>query len=1098
MRCGLTLVGALISLCVLLLPATGAAAAPTPTPAWSVQVSTYPTNLAPGTDGTIYEGPGYFIRAVNVGGAPTTGPYTLTDTLPDAAEGLTFGEPAEAEVARSLAPLSCSVAGQTTTCTGSATIQPGEVIMGYVPVDVAANAPDGVINRVEMVGGGATTGATTAFPTPIGEADAPFGFLAGRSGLSYGEATTVSGASAAQAGSHPYRLSVGLGFPAVFQSAAYGFGAAGGGVKDVQAALPEGVAVNPTATPVRCTELELESDNEAGGGCPPASQVGTVTVTTAIYNPGIQEQPLYNMVPPHGSPAELGFDAIGSAGLYVHVMGSVRTGTDYGITGTSDDILSRPLNPVLGAVVNLWGDPSDESHDFQRVCVGEGPTKEPCATDRTNKAFVTQPSACSGPQTATATATDWDEPAVVHGARTESTDTTGNPVGIEGCSRLPFEASLAVKPEVSEADSPTGLEVDIHVPQNEEYEDEATGEPRLAEANLKDTRVTLPEGLVVNPSAAAGLEACSESQVGYEGVKGGRETFTSSPAECPAASKLGSVEVDTPLLEHPLPGAVYLARQGANPFNSLLALYIAVHDPETGVVIKLAGKVEPDQQTGRLTATFDENPQLPFEDFKLDFFGGPRASLRTPAVCAGYDAEGEFTPWSGTAPVDAVGPFSIGQGAGGGACANSAATEPNQPGFEAGTKTPLAGAFSPFVLKISRADGSQELKELDVTLPPGLTGKLAGIPYCPDAAIAAASSRTGIEERQSPSCPSASEVGTVTVGAGSGPQPYYVSGHAYLAGPYKGAPLSLAIITPAVAGPFDLGTVVVRAGLYVNQETAQITVRSDAIPSILQGIPLDIRSIAVSISREGFTLNPTSCEAMAVGGESVSTQGQAAKLSNRFQVGGCKALPFAPKLKLQVIGKTNRNAKPRLKAVLTTRPGEANIRRAQVNLPHSLFLEQGHIGTTCTRVQWAEGNGNGSACPKASIYGRAVAWTPLLEKPLEGYVYLRSNGGERKLPDLVAGLNGQIQIALWGKVDTGHNKGLRNTFEVVPDAPVSRFVLELNGKKKGLLVNSEPLCAKKAKRQAIVRFTGQNGKVEQFKPKVAASCGGGKKSRGGR
>jgi hypothetical protein len=296
------------------------------------------------------------------------------------------------------------------------------------------------------------------------------------------------------------------------------------------------------------------------------------------------------------------------------------------------------------------------------------------------------------------------------------------------------------------------------------------------------------------------------------------------------------------------------------------------------------------------------------------------------------------------------------------------------------------------------------------------------------------------------------------------------------------------VITPAFAGPFDLGTVVVRAALQVNPETAQITARSDDVPHILRGIPLQLRSVEIKVTRQGFTLNPTNCNPMTVTSSTGGLNGGSASPSSRFQVGGCHALPFKPRLKLSVLGKTNRNAKPRLKAVLTAKPGEANISRAQVNLPHSEFLEQNHIKTVCTRVQFAEGNGNGSACPKGSIYGKAKAWTPLLDKPLEGFVYLRSNGGERKLPDLVAALDGQINIALWGKVDSGKNKGIRNTFEVVPDAPVTRFVLEMRGGKKGLLVNSENLCSKQAKTRAIVRLVGQNGKVRHWKPKVANQC----------
>jgi hypothetical protein len=396
-------------------------------------------------------------------------------------------------------------------------------------------------------------------------------------------------------------------------------------------------------------------------------------------------------------------------------------------------------------------------------------------------------------------------------------------------------------------------------------------------------------------------------------------------------------------------------------------------------------------------------------------------------------------------------------------------------------------------MKLAREDGSQELKGINLTLPPGLTGKLAGIPYCSDAQIAQAQSRNkpqeGATEQAQPSCPRAAEVGTVTIGAGAGPNPYYVQGHAYLAGPYKGAPLSLVIVTPAVAGPFDLGTVVVRAALLVNPETAQITVKSDEIPHILEGIPLDVRSIAVRVDRSNFTVNPTNCEAHSITGSAVAVGGAEAALTNRFQVGECGALPFKPRLELQLKGSTKRIGQPALKAVLTAKPGGANIGRAQVNLPGGEFLDQGNLNKTCTKPVLLAGQ-----CPASTVYGHAAAWTPLLDKPLEGNVYLVGGYGF-KLPALVAELNGQIKVLLVGKVDSGSNKGIRNTFELVPDAPVSKFVLEMKGGKKyGLLENSENLCkASKVKRRANVLFTGQNGKVTQFKPVVENECGKGKK-----
>lgn len=1052
-----------------ILPTLASAAAP---PAWSIDGMPYPSDFQPGAQGELKGGPGYILVATNVGGSTTSDEYTITDTLPAGVSAT-----GEARVLEWLGyPAgSCQAEGGLVTCTLGQAIPPGQFVQVEFAVEVAAGASGALQDQASVEGGGATGSANATVPTAVGTGTPAFGPLAPNSDLS---SFAADGSAATQAGSHPAQLEVSTSFPTIGERrAGEGFLVAGGHLRDFDLDLPRGAVVNPTASPV-CREAELESYS-----CPLASAVGTVAVLTAITEgPYLESVPLYNMVAPPGAPAELAFNAL-RLGIYVHLQGGVRSDGEYQLSATSNDIIDRGLNPILGFQATLWGDPSSETFDSARGehCLYYGGE---CPVERTGTAFLTQPSACSGPLGTTFSADSWESPGAFSTISVPTSDGRGNPVGFRGCSLLDFSPSITISPESRAADSPTGLKVDLHVPQDESYE-------HLAESNLKDARVVLPTGISVDPSSANGLGACSPSQVGLTTAVGQTPIrFTDEAAACPDDSKLGTVEVDTPLLEHPLPGAIYLASPHENPFGSLLAIYIAVYDPVNGVVIKLAGHVEADLGTGQLTATFEENPELPFEDFRLNFFGGPRAALRTPATCGSYESHSELAPWSGTATVQSSDSFGITSGPSRGACATSAAQQQNAPSFEAGTLTPLAGSYSPFVLRLKREDGSQEFGSIDATLPYGLLGRLTGIPYCSDAQLAAAAALPGRDEEASPSCPSASQVGTVRVGAGAGSQPYYVNGTAYLAGPYKGAPLSLAIVTPAVAGPYDLGTVVVRSALYVNQETAQISVKSDPIPRILEGIPLDIRSIAVEMDRPDFTLNPSSCEAMAVSGHEISTLGSVAPLSNRFQVGGCKGLPFAPKLALRVFGKTNRNVKPRFRAVLTTRPGEANIARAQVNLPHSEFLENAHLNQTCTRPVLLAGN-----CPATTIYGHAKAWTPLLEKPLVGPVYLVGGYGY-KLPALVAELNGQIRILLVGKVDSGKNKGIRNTFEVVPDAPVSKFMLELKGGKKGILVNSEPLCSKKAKRHAIVRFVGQNGKVEQFKPKVAASCPGPKKKSG--
>jgi hypothetical protein len=646
------------------------------------------------------------------------------------------------------------------------------------------------------------------------------------------------------------------------------------------------------------------------------------------------------------------------------------------------------------------------------------------------------------------------------------------PVEATGCDQLEFDPKIDVKPTTNLADAPTGLEFEMRIPQNEDVNG-------LATAHLRDAVVKLPEGMTINPPSAEGLGACSMAQVGI----GADAVPNGNPVSCPDASKLGTLEAESPAVDHPLKGEVFLAKQGDNPFGSLIALYLVIEDPETGLLVKLPGRVDPDPQTGQLTATFNNNPQLPVEGLRLKFFEGPHAALKTPSACGAHETTGTLTPWSApeapSAPVSSF--FELTGGPSGGGCLPTGGAAPNTPSFEAGTLDPTAKAFTPFVLKLARADGTQPLVAVDTTLPRGLTARLAGTIYCPDAALAAAAGKAGKAEQAQPSCPASSHVGVVNVGAGAGSTPLNVQGQAYLAGPYKGAPLSMAIVTPAVAGPFDLGTVVVRTALYVDPVTTQVRAVSDEVPRILQGIPLNIRSIALRMDRPQFTLNPTSCNPMSVDGSALSAFGQSAPLSSPFQVGECGLLGFKPKLAIRFSGAPpRRGGYPKLTATLRMPAGGANIARAQVTMPKTEFLENAHIRTICTRVQYTA-----EACPPASVYGYAKAWSPLLDQPLEGPVYLRSS--DNKLPDLVASLDGQIHVDLVGRI-TSSNARIRNTFDLVPDAPVSKFVLTMQGGKKGLLVNSTNLC--KAKPRASLQFDAQNGKVADSSPLVkVAGCG---------
>jgi hypothetical protein len=921
-----------------------------------------------------------------------------------------------------------------------------------------------------------------------------------------GQTSNAEGGAYTQAGGHPFEASTTFKLKLTTDSEG-NLLPEGGTLRGAAVELPPGLIGSPAAAPT-CTPAGLVFGQNIEAACSPDTIVGTAEVETNKEG-GVQiySAPVFNMTAPKGMPARFAFviEPVSGGTVPVYLNASIRSGGDYGVTLTASNL--GQAQTVLGSTIALWGDPADPAHDEQR-CVryvfrvdGCGPFEPnssplgPNSFTAPAKALLRLPTACTEPGvglTTTLSVERWESPSASASATFISHDPPGLPSqpeewgpvqGPTGCADEPFKPSLVVTPSENAAESPTGLHVDLHLPQG--GLENPTG---ISTADLKRAVVTLPSGVAVNPSAANGLVGCSEAQIGFVGTgfpPPNPIRFDAEEASCPEASKIGTVEVDTPLLDHPLSGSVYVAQPFENPFASLLAIYLAVDDPQSGVVIKLPGRVQADSSTGQLTATFDNNPQLPFEDFKLEFFAGQRAVLSTPPTCGRFTATSDLTPWSAPEGADAwpSSSFEVGTGAVGSRCLSSEAEAPSQVSFEAGSQFPIGGTYSPFVLRLSRRDGTQRFGGLELSLPPGLTGRLAGIPYCSDDAIAAAERKSGKEEQMSASCPQASEVGQVMVAAGTGSLPYQASGHAYLAGPYKGALLSLAIITPAVAGPFDLGDVVVRVALFIDPETAQITAKSDPLPTILQGIPLDIRSVEVRLDRHEFTLNPTSCEAKQLTGSVTSPLGKSSTLSNRFQVGGCNGLEFKPKLQITLKGSTKHTGHPALKAVVTypKRGAYANIRRAQVNLPHSEFLDQGNLNKTCTKPVLLEGK-----CPKATVYGRAKAWTPLLEKPLEGNVYLVGGYGY-KLPALVAELNGQIRVVLKSKVDSGPNKGIRTTFEAVPDAPVSRFVLEMKGGKKySLFENSENLCRKP--QQAIATFTAQSGAVEKLKPKVANEC----------
>jgi hypothetical protein len=1048
-----------------------AVAAEDPHPAWTLQVATTGTNLLPETAAREDGAPAYEIFATNVGTAPTNGTFTITTELPQGTSvSAVAGTPhvVYGKEQNGSGETPCQVSGQVVTCTTNGVVPIGLAADIRIAIDVDAVEGEELEATTTVEGGGGGS-VTKTLRTEVSATPAPFGITSSSSGL-FGGAFNEDGTVATKAGSHPATYeAVSLDTNRKVNPPGQGGSEVpDGDIRDVRVDLPRGMVVNPQAAE-KCTEAQLESLGEGGPACPGGSMVGTIKVMNSAGSTfGLGAVPLYNMVPPAGAPAEFGFVFI--EGVYTHIEGFVRTGEDYGLSAVTNDI--PHIIQISGFKVILWANSSAKRYDevrgrcmkFVGTCPGGEPQTMP---------LVSMPSNCGGPLTTRAAVSSWAKPEVFSRGSFQSADANGNPVGVEGCNQLEFNPSIESKATTTLADSPSGLDFHLKVPQT-------PGVEAPSAANVKDVRVSLPEGMVVNPSSADGLGGCSSVEIEINGPE---------PARCPDASKIGTAEIDTPLLEAPLAGQVYLAKPFDNQFHSLLALYITVNDPRTGVVLKLPGEVQSDPASGHLVTVFKENPELPFNELSVSLFNGARAPLTSPATCGTHTTDALITPWSTPegADVPSSDSFATTTAPGGGTCPTSNAQLPNQLSFNAGTIAPQAGAYSPFVLKAARPDGSQRMTAIETSLPPGLTGKLAGIPYCSEAQIAAAAARSrsgeGAAEKASPSCPAASEVGTVDVGAGSGPNPLHVQGRVYLAGPYKGAPLSFAVITPALAGPFDLGTVLTRVALQVDPETAKIRAVSDPLPTALQGIPLDIRSVTLKADRQGFTLNPTSCDPMQVAASVTSATGAVLPVSSPFQVGSCSALSYKPKLAISLKGATKRGKNPALKAVLTQPAGQANTGAVSVTLPRSAFLDQSHIKTICTRVQFAAGAVPGEKCPPGSIYGKARAYTPLLDAPLAGPVFLRSSSHE--LPDLVVALHGQVDVVLDGTVDSVKGR-LRNRFEAAPDAPVSKFVLEMQGGKKGLVVNSADLC--NSTNRAALKMRGQNGKELEAAPVVANSC----------
>jgi len=1029
------------------------------------------------------------LTMTNLGDAPVDGsesPVTILDHLPAGVEAT--GVEGFAGVQNKSGPLPCTVdAPDEVSCSFEGTLTPFEALEVEVFVRLTGQPPAAGAPGTVTVTGGNAPSVNVPQDVQVSPSPAPFGIERFSA-----QAEEEGGASSGQAGSHPFQLTTTVQFNSgemiqrdsgVEQPAQ---------PRNLRFPLPAGLVGNAKTLPQCQLDVFFAYNEELINECPDFATVGAASVTmTGVTGLLRVAEPVFNLPPAEGEPARFGFMVAGDP---VVIDTAVDPDDENRIVASVNN--TSQLIQVLSSTVTFWGVPGDPRHDSARgwACINPwrnlGPCQRPSGLSET--AFLRMPVSCAAAMNFPAEAEPWNVP---FGSSVATAWFPGARPG--GCNKVPFNPTIAAAPTSKLAANPSGFDFNLTLPNSGLLAKDA-----IAEGQAKKVEVVLPQGMTINPSEGEGLVGCSPAELA-------RETASSAPGEgCPQASRIGEVQVQTPLLDEEARGSLYVATPRENQFGSLLALYMVAKIPERGILIKQAGKVSADPVTGQLTTTFDDLPQLPYSSFKLHFREGGRAPLVTPPACGHYDVVARFTPWSARDPenprpeeiVTRTSSFDVERGVDGGACP-SGGTPAFHPNLTAGTRNNAAGSYSPFNLRLTRKDGEQEFTHFSIKLPPGVIGKLAGIPFCPDAAIAAAKARTGdnggAEELANPSCPAASQVGSTLVGAGVGGSLTFVPGKVYLAGPYNGSQLSIAAVTAAKVGPFDLGTVVVREALRINPETAEVFVdsaSSDPIPHIIQGIPVHARDIRVEIDRPEFVLNPTNCKRTSVASTVLGSGldfGSAADdvpvtVTSPFQAADCAKLGFKPKLKLRLLGGTKRGANPKLRATVTARKGDANIEQAQVTLPHSEFLDQSHIRTICTRAQFAAGEVPGEKCPAASVYGYARATTPLLDQPIQGPVYLRSSS--HPLPDLVAALHSdRINVNVDGRLDSFGAGRIRTTFEDLPDAPITKFVLTMRAGKKGLLINSTDIC--RGKHRALVGLDGQNEKASRSKVPLRAKCG---------
>jgi len=942
----------------------------------------------------------------------------------------------------------------------------------------AARTQEGTSSALSRGTAAPASSGTSSSSSSVPPSPATFALLLpGASGFA-AEAIADGGAPATQAGSHPYEVDLSFGLDQ------------GGGGQDLKSAtltLPPGLLLNPAnGTGLLCSDAAFSTPrttpfaagSESGESCPDRSQVGTVQVTSGQGGGKTRTFGLFNLTPHSGFAARFAAAPFGEPLAFEMAIRSEVPGANMTLQA-----LEVPQALQLHEMkLSLWGVPWDASHNTERGdCLNEAEPSfgwgkcsagEPSTTQP--RAFITLPSLCGAALAFQATASSWQG-----GAQSASAP---GPAPLQGCAGLEFNELQSGQLSVKKASSASGYAYRFF------NEDEEQTNPRgRIQALAKKVTVRLPAGVTLNPSVGAGLGTCSPGQLAQE------TAFNAPGAGCPAASKIGVFTVGLPYFEKRLRGAIYLASPRQNPFGSLLAVYLVAKSAGRGMLFRIPGRLDPDGE-GTLTATFDNLPQLPYNDLEVNFRSGQRAPLISPPHCGNAISTLILSPWATEVPDKVLTTSSpIEQGSEAGPCP-AAGTPPFAPGALTGGVNSNVGSYTPYYVKLSRKDAEQEITSYSLVLPKGITGKLAGVPFCPEAAIAAARANRGFAETASPSCPAASQVGRTYTGYGVGDALTYAPGRIYLAGPYHGAPLSLVTVNSATVGPFDLGTIVIRSAFQVDQRTAQLRIdstASDPIPHIIEGIPLHLREVRIYMDRFQFTHNPSSCEASQLesrltgSGATFSNPADdsVASVAKHFQLLNCLTLGFKPKLGLRLRGSARRGGFPSLRATFASRgPKDSNLKRIEVEMPHSLFLAQTHIRTVCTKVQF-----QAERCPKGSIYGKATAKTLLFDEPLRGNVYLRSS--DRKLPDLVADLHsGAIRIVVEGRIGPGKHGGILTFFDDLPDAPVDSFTMTLQGGRRGLLQNSVNICANPP--LATVSALGQNNIGARFSSVLRGQCKG--------